>query len=86
MQMVQYLPGYFTIDKSGEHDLKDGNGWVVVFIIFGIERLLLVAGVILCLAIPEIPEDVRIKELQKEYIQARMYHLDQSQRRLVKEE
>ncbi len=81
MQMVQYLPGFFTIDQTGEHDLKDGDGWVVVFIVFGIERLLLVAGIILTLAIPDIPEDVRIKEQQKEYINTRMYHLDRSEKR-----
>mmetsp|Transcript_7433 Transcript_7433/g.9223 ORF Transcript_7433/g.9223 Transcript_7433/m.9223 type:complete len:263 (+) Transcript_7433:83-871(+) len=80
-QMVQYLPKFFTVDQSGEHDLKDGDGWIVVFIVFGIERLLLVAGIILTLSIPDIPEDVRIKEQQKDYIYTRMYHLDRSEKR-----
>lgn len=78
MQMVQYLPQYFVVDESGEHNLKDGNGWVVVFILFGIERLLLVTGILLALVIPAIPEDVRIKEQQTEYIQMRMHHLERS--------
>ena len=78
MQMVQYLPQYFNVDNSGEHDLKDGNGWIVVFILFGIERLLLVTGIVLSIAIPSTPEDVRIKEQQKEYIQMQFHHLDRS--------
>ncbi len=79
MQMVQYLPDYFIIDKTGEHDLKDGNGWVVVFIIFGIERFLLLVGIILCLVIPDVPEEVKIKEQQKNFIQMRMHHINRLQ-------
>jgi hypothetical protein len=78
-QMVQYLPDYFTIDTEGEHDLKDGNGWIVVFIVFGIERFLLIAGIILCLAIPSVPEDVKVKEQQKDYVHMLMQHVDRAQ-------
>jgi anoctamin-10 len=39
MQMVQWLPDYFPVDSEGEHNLKAGSGWVVIFIVFGIERL-----------------------------------------------
>jgi anoctamin-10 len=79
MQMVQYLPEYFTVDGEGDHDLKESSGWLVVFIVFGIERFLLVVGIILCYAIPEIPEDVRIKEQQKDYINFRMFYDNKSQ-------
>ena len=80
MQMVQFLPDYFTIDPDGEHDLKDGNGWQVVFIVFGIERILLVVGILLSLAIPDIPEDVKVKVQQREYIQNRLHHVEKSQK------
>mmetsp|Transcript_14116 Transcript_14116/g.15956 ORF Transcript_14116/g.15956 Transcript_14116/m.15956 type:complete len:361 (+) Transcript_14116:1327-2409(+) len=80
MQMMQYLPDFFTVDKAGEHDLKDGNGWVVIFIIFGIERLLLVIGIVIGFLIPDFPEDVRIKEQQKEYVLKRIHNVSRSQK------
>ena len=79
MQMVQFLPHYFNIDDAGEHNLKKENGWVMVFIVFGIERVLLVIGIIVGFFIPSVPEDVRIKEQQKEYIETRMHHVDKFQ-------
>ena len=68
--MYQYVPQYFIIDKDGEHDLG-AEGWVVVFIIFGIEHALLLIGILVSLAIPNVPHDVFQKEQLKEYI---FYH------------
>jgi hypothetical protein len=45
---------------------------VVVFIVFGIERLILVLGILLNLAIPDVPEEIIIKEKRKRYIDFRM--------------
>ena len=73
MQMAQFLPEYFTVDSEGEHDLKKGTGWMVIFIIFGIERALLVAGVLISLFIPTVPEDVIVREKRKRYIDFRMH-------------
>jgi hypothetical protein len=72
--MMQWLPEYFIVDSKGEHDLKAGSGWagsgwVVVLIVFGIERLILV---LLNLAIPDVPEEIIIKEKRKRYIDFRM--------------
>ena len=72
MQMVQWLPEYFTVDSEGEHNLKAGSGWVVIFIVFGIERLLLVLGIFLNLAIPDVPEEVLIKDRRKRHIDFRI--------------
>jgi len=68
MQMYQYLPGYFSLDETGEHNLKAGNGWIIVFIIFAIERFLIVFGILFDFAIPSIPPDVAMKEQRREYI------------------
>ena len=68
MQMYQYLPDYFTVDDKGEHNLKPGSGFVIIFIVFGIERLLLVSGILINLAVPDIPESVRLQEQRKAYV------------------
>lgn len=85
-QMVQFLPQFFSVDSDGEHNLKDENGWVMVFIVFGIERALLVLGIIICIFVPIVPEDVRVKEQQKEYIETRMHHADRSQKSSKKDD
>ena len=72
MQMIRWLPEYFTVYSKGEHDLKAGDGWVVILIVFGIERLLLVLGILLNLAIPDVPEEITIKEKRKRYIDLRI--------------
>ena len=72
MQMLQFLPEYFTVDSKGEHDMKAGSGWIVIFIVFGIERILVCSGILLNLAIPDIPEEVIVKEKRKRYIDFRM--------------
>lgn len=71
MQMLQFMPEFFDVDSEGEHDLKSGSGRFVVFIIFGIERALILVGILLALAIPNIPEKVLLQEKRKKYIEFR---------------
>ena len=78
MQMVQYLPQYFIIDENGEHELKSGSGWIVVFIVFGIERVLLLLSKIIDMAFPDIPNDVKIQEQRKQFIDMRIYQESRS--------
>jgi len=68
MQMYQFLPQYFTVDKTGEHDLKDGNGWVIICIVFGIEHALFLFAILIDLLIPDVPKDVVVKEDRKNHI------------------
>lgn len=68
--MYQYLPKYFIIDEDGEHDLGS-EGWVVVFIIFAIEHALILIGILISVAVPNVPNEILQKEQQKEYI---FYH------------
>jgi len=68
MQMYQYLPGYFTLDKTGEHNLKPGNGWIIILIIFAIERFLIIFGILFDFAIPSTPPDVKMKERRRDFI------------------
>ena len=73
MQMVQFLPQYFHIDEEGKHELKNGSGWIVVFIVFGIERVLLILSKIIDMAFPDIPNDVKIREQRKQFIDMRIF-------------
>ena len=68
--MYQYLPSYFVVDEDGEHDLG-AEGWIIVFIIFGIEHILVLVGIVISVAIPDVPNDILQKEQQKEFI---FYH------------
>lgn len=74
MQMFQYVPEYFTVDKSGEHDLKlDESGMSVIFLLFGIERALVVFGLLIDLFIPDLPEAVVSREKRKQYVDFRLH-------------
>ena len=76
--MYQYLPSFFTVDETGEHDLKAGSGWMVVFLVFAIERVLLLFGIFFDLAIPSIPLDVVIKEQRRDFIYFKEYQRSRS--------
>jgi len=67
-QMYNYLPEYFTLDETGEHNFKIGSGWVVIFFIFGVERLLILFGIFFDLAIPSTHPDVVMKEQRRHYL------------------
>ena len=59
-QMATWLPQYFDIDEgTGDHYPAHGKGWIVVAIVFGIERVLLVLGLVIRLLMPSVPEPVK---------------------------
>eukprot|EP00559_Dactyliosolen_fragilissimus_P006979 CAMPEP_0184856590 /NCGR_PEP_ID=MMETSP0580-20130426/1767_1 /TAXON_ID=1118495 /ORGANISM="Dactyliosolen fragilissimus" /LENGTH=299 /DNA_ID=CAMNT_0027351693 /DNA_START=1439 /DNA_END=2338 /DNA_ORIENTATION=+ len=68
MQLYQWLPGYFVVDDEGEHDLSPGSGWMIVFIVFGIERFLIYSGNLINMIIPEVPQYVIEMEERREYV------------------
>jgi hypothetical protein len=58
-QLMHYLPQFYERDEvSGYTDMGHERSWIVIFIIFGLERLLLFVGIILHAIIPEVPEDI----------------------------
>lgn len=72
-QMTQYLPDYFTVDEDNNPVPIQGKGWVIVFIVFGIERVLLLSGMIINLAWPAVPADVYVLEERKMYLKQEEY-------------
>jgi len=63
-QMREYLPGFYHYDDSGHLRLIPGKGWIVVFIIFGMERILVYTGLLIRAVVPEIPEII-MEELER---------------------
>lgn len=67
-QLMQFLPDFFYVDSNDHMRLVPGKGWIIVFIIFGLERVLLYSGLILNLIIPETPEDVVVELERRKYV------------------
>jgi hypothetical protein len=67
-QMYHFVPHFFSVDETGEHDVISSNGLIVAFLIFGIERLLLICAVFIDLCVPDIPEDVIVTQQKQRYI------------------
>jgi hypothetical protein len=65
-QMMQYLPSFYYLNDYGHTRLAAGKGWIVIFIIFGVERLLVCAGLLINAVVPEIPEDL-MEELERRH-------------------
>ncbi|GAX16666.1 hypothetical protein FisN_23Lh202 [Fistulifera solaris] len=58
-QLMHYLPQLYERDEvSGYTDMGHERSWIVIFIIFGLERLLLFVGITLHAIIPAVPEDI----------------------------
>ena len=65
-QLMQYLPQFYYLNENGHTRLAEGRGRIVVFIIFGVERLLVCTGLLIYAVVPEIPEDV-MEELERRH-------------------
>ena len=69
-QLMYYLPTFYVPDHSGFTTMEHDRGWLVVFLIFGLERLLLLVGLLLCAIVPPIPEDVTNQMERYHYVQS----------------
>mmetsp|Transcript_3712 Transcript_3712/g.5662 ORF Transcript_3712/g.5662 Transcript_3712/m.5662 type:complete len:715 (-) Transcript_3712:32-2176(-) len=68
-QLMEWLPGLYTIDESDHMRFSDNKGWLVIFIIFGVERALLFTKLLINAVIPDIPEDVMDELQRKHFVQ-----------------
>ena len=68
-QLTHYLPEFYIRDKdTGDFNFDDEDGWLVVFVIFGLERLLIVCGLLILAIVPATPEDVVDEIERRQYI------------------
>jgi len=66
-QLTHYLPAFYIRDED-DFSIEHEDGWMVVFVIFGLERLLLALGMLIYLIVPAIPEDVADELERRQYI------------------
>lgn len=66
-QLTHYLPDFYIREDDG-YTIDAEDGWVVAFVIFGLERLLLLAGLLIFAVVPEIPNDVAIELERRHYV------------------
>lgn len=74
-QLMHYVPGYYVENERG-FALGHDNGWMVVFLIFGLERIMIVIGLCIYAIVPGVPEDVTNQLERRHY--ARMENFEQS--------
>ena len=67
-QLKEWLPHFYEMDDTDHMHFRDNKGWIVVFIIFGLERGLIYAGLLLDAVIPDVPEDVMNELERKHYV------------------
>lgn len=64
-----WMPDAFSYDEiTGHKSFVAGKGWIVVLTMFGIERALLVAGILITLIVPSVPEDVARLEERRQFV------------------
>jgi anoctamin-10 len=57
-QLMHYMPDIYIRDSQGVNNFGHEDGWLAVLVIFGLERALLLLGLVVYWAIPSVPEDV----------------------------
>jgi hypothetical protein len=82
-QLMQYLPNFYYYNDAGHTRLAEGKGWIVIFVIFGIERLLVYTGLLIYAIVPEVPEDV-MEELERRHF-VRMQESKREKERRISE-
>lgn len=72
---MQYMPSLYSQTKAGYTEMSHEDGWILVFVIFGLERILLVAGLLIYFTVPAVPEDVQDELERRQFL--RMQAMDE---------
>jgi len=65
------LPNLFTIGIDGDQHMARGRGWIVVSIVFGLERALILFALLLNAIIPTISRRLQEKLGHEHYVLSR---------------
>jgi hypothetical protein len=79
-QMMHYVPDFYVRDTAGFTLLTHEKGWIVVFCIFGLERLLVLSGLLIYAIVPGVPEDVMDELERRQYIRSQEHEHQQTSR------
>jgi anoctamin-10 len=68
-QLMHYLPSFYILDEAtGYTDMGHEKSWIVVFVIFGLERLLIIVGLLIHAIVPKVPENVTDQLERQHYV------------------
>lgn len=67
-QMMHYIPTLYMHDETGDTHLVNDKGWIAIFVIFGIEHVLVITGLILNALIPATPTALATKLRRRMYL------------------
>lgn len=67
-QLMTYLPNLYVRDSAGFTIFGHEKGWLHVFAVFALERLLLVIGLLIYAIVPAVPEDVTDRIARQQYL------------------
>jgi len=69
-QLKEIFPNFYMVDTHGDTHLVHDKGWIAVFVIFGLERLMILIGLMIYAIVPEVPEDVHDEVERLQYVRA----------------
>lgn len=67
-QMMHYMPHLYIRDREGVTHMVHDKGWVAILIIFGLERVLIVLGLLLQAMISPVSEALAVQWQRRKYI------------------
>jgi len=79
-QLMHYFPSFYVQTKGGYTDLGHDKGYIAIFVIFGLEHIMLVLGLLIYAIVPAVPEDVQDELERRQYL--RMKEHDEASAKL----
>ena len=67
-QLMTYMPDLYIRDSRGINNFEHEDGWVAIIVIFGLERLLLIIGLLIYNFVPSVPEDLANELERRQYL------------------
>lgn len=67
-QLMHYFPSFYTRTEGGYTEMGHDKGFIAVFMIFGLEHVVLVLGLLTFAIVPAVPEDVQDELERRQYL------------------
>jgi hypothetical protein len=67
-QMRQYFPQLYVEDAKGDAHIVHDKGWLAVLVMFGVERILILIGIMLQIIIDPVSETLSIKIQRRRFL------------------
>ena len=77
---MHYFPSFYTQTEGGYTEMGHDKGYIAIFMIFGLEHLMLVLGFLVFVIVPAVPEDVQDELERRHYL--RMKEHDEASAKL----